>query len=254
MRRAALRPPTTNRSRSPHTRARVAPERSTWALRDHACAAPPTGPPYPGAGPGSGHSLCVRTSALGRCGRMLAQAGCAQAVCLTAPGGWWRGVGAGRAGTCRPPTSVARRRAPAAACCAGDHTRCITVSTPSSTTGGIMRFAKVRRHARGCASALPPSSPPWSSIAVAASWMARAPSTRACLRAARARPLGHLLRAGGGAAALAGVAHVTPQRCRCCCCRCRCLFVAQIKLSCLGCKAPLTKPGETSLCEHCRPK
>eukprot|EP00195_Chlamydomonas_chlamydogama_P002057 CAMPEP_0202920478 /NCGR_PEP_ID=MMETSP1392-20130828/76878_1 /ASSEMBLY_ACC=CAM_ASM_000868 /TAXON_ID=225041 /ORGANISM="Chlamydomonas chlamydogama, Strain SAG 11-48b" /LENGTH=1079 /DNA_ID=CAMNT_0049613975 /DNA_START=162 /DNA_END=3401 /DNA_ORIENTATION=+ len=51
----------------------------------------------------------------------------------------------------------------------GDHTRSILVSTPSTASGGIMRFAKVR-------------------------------------------------------------------------------------LSCLGCKAPLTKAGETSLCGHCKPK
>eukprot|EP00798_Chlamydomonas_sp_ICE-L_P006994 gene6994-1643_t len=29
---------------------------------------------------------------------------------------------------------------------------------------------------------------------------------------------------------------------------------AKVRLSCLSCKAPLTKPGESSLCGHCQPK
>lgn len=33
---------------------------------------------------------------------------------------------------------------------AGDHTRSITVSTPTTASGGIMRFAKVRLSCLGC--------------------------------------------------------------------------------------------------------
>ena len=39
---------------------------------------------------------------------------------------------------------------------AGDHTRSITVSTPSLAAGGIMKFAKVRYSCLGCKATLAP--------------------------------------------------------------------------------------------------
>ena len=39
---------------------------------------------------------------------------------------------------------------------AGEHTRSITLATPSLAAGGIMRFAKVRLACLGCRAPLPP--------------------------------------------------------------------------------------------------